>query len=538
MKLPAPTVNQLTLLAVGGLGLLLALYLGSAVGSGDLFTVIVAVGMIPAFIAFVSLKQMIWVLIPVGWYLTGRLGAVPIPLTVQEITSFAAIAAFMLLVVMRQVPGKTSSSLLDKLVYLNVAYIVFVFVRHPVGFFFFQTDQVGGRAYVSVLMAFGVFLVLSRAKLTPFIAKVWPLLTVVPLLFSSMMEVGARLNPALAPVLTGIYGTPITGGEQAFTVGEQRLTEFQTLGTYSILALVSFYPPLSLITPLYPVRLAMLLVSFAAIFLSGFRLAVIAAGVFFTLSLVIRRHIAGLWIFAASAVAGMILFGILQGSGIVELPLTLQRSLSFLPVEWHPDAKRDAEQSTQWRLDMWRWAWEDNRILRDKVWGQGFGLSLEDMQIEVSARLAGRGEGSGFLGGSEQEWWLINGAFHNGPLSAIRNVGVVGLFLYLALVFVSVKIAWALCAKARGTFMFSMVLFIALPIIWEAFRFIVLYGHYPSTICQSLYWAGLLNLLRNNLPGTPRRVPARADNNLSVTPPVVREIGEPVLGLALYSRSE
>ena len=327
-----------------------------------------------------------------------------------------------------------------------------------------------------------------------------------------------------------------TGGAQDFTIGEQRLAEFQTLGIYAVLALVSVYPPLSLINPLHPVRLAMLLLSFVAIFLSGFRLAIIAAGVFLALSLVIRRHIAGLWIFGASAVAGLILLVTLQGSGIVELPLTLQRSLSFLPVDWNADAKADADNSTQWRLDMWRWAWEDDRILRDKIWGQGFGLSLEDMQIEASTRLGGRGEGSGFLGGSDREWWLINGAFHNGPLSAIRNVGAVGLLLYLALVLVSVKVAWALCAKTRDTDLFPMALFITLPILWEAFRFTVLYGHYPSTICQSLYWAGLLNLLSKNLPMGPGQAHPYAGKNLPVAVPEATRRGGTVTGPIRHSR--
>lgn len=537
MKYSELTATQLTALGVTALGLMGALYFGSAVGSGNLLAVVLTIGVIPAFVAFVHLKQMIWVLIPIGWYLTGRVGAVPLPLTVQEITTLAAIAAFALFALMRQVPVKTPATLLDRLVYLNIAYVAFVFVRHPAGLFLLQTEQVGGRAYLSVLLAFGVFLVLSRARLTPFVGKFWPLLALLPLLFSSVMQVGALLNPSIAPLLASIYGQPVTGDQQGFTIGEQRLVGLQTLGTVSVLALASVYPPLSLINPLYPARMGLLLFSMMVIFLSGFRLAVLASAFYLSLSLIIRRQLVGLWIFAAVLAVGLTFLLALQSSGMASLPLSLQRSLSFLPGEWHPEAKRDANQSTQWRLDMWQWAWEDDRILRDKIWGQGFGLSLEDMQIEATARLSGRGEGSGFLGGSQQEWWLINGAFHNGPLSAIRNVGVVGLLLYLALVIVSVRTAWAFCIISRDTYLFPMVLFIALPIMWEAFRFVFLYGHYPATICLSLYWAGLLNLVRNNLPRRRLHVPLTAHVSRSVAVADVVTV-EPIPGLKQYNQSK
>ena len=492
--------NALTSICIASLGLLLAIYVGSAIGSSEATVVALIIAVIPAFITFVTLKQMIWVLIPIGWFLNSRVGLLPLPLSVQDITIIASMAGFALLVVMRQVPAKIARTALDNIVYLNVAYIIAVFIRHPAGFFVFETERVGGRAYVSVLLALGAYLVLSRATVTPFVAKIYPLFTLGPLFVSSMMAVAGKLNPSLAPTLAAIYGQATTGAEQAVVIGEQRLVEVQTLGTTIVLALVSVYPPLSLLNPLNLGRVLLLFSGLALIFLSGFRLAIMAAVMFFALSLVLRRQIVGLWILATSLVIIFVTVIAVQISGVVELPFTLQRTLSFLPGDWDPDAKRDAEESTQWRLEMWRWAWEDDRILRDKIWGQGFGLSLADMQIEAATRTSGQAEGSGFTGGMTQEWWLINGAFHNGPLSAIRNVGVIGLLLYLVLIITSVKVACRLCLQAHGTHLFTMALFIAIPILWESVRFIFLYGHYPAAICTSIYWAGLLNLLRNNMP--------------------------------------
>ena len=38
---------------------------------------------------------------------------------------------------------------------------------------------------------------------------------------------------------------------------------------------------------------------------------------------------------------------------VQKMPLMVQRSLSFLPIEINPLARQDAEHSTEWRVKMW-----------------------------------------------------------------------------------------------------------------------------------------------------------------------------------------
>jgi hypothetical protein len=179
----------------------------------------------------------------------------------------------------------------------------------------------------------------------------------------------------------------------------------------------------------------------------------------------------------------------------------MQRALSWLPGDWDEATVAGAEDSSRWRFEMWGWAWNDDRILRDKTWGQGFGLSIDDMNLIASSILAGEGGGSR-LGGSDRENFMITGAFHSGPLSTIKFIGAVGLALYYPLMCYMAVLAWRLCKRARGTEAFTLALFVGIPIIYEPFNFIVVFGGLDSNYPQLLFWAGLLNMTSNYLAKT------------------------------------
>jgi O-antigen ligase len=178
--------------------------------------------------------------------------------------------------------------------------------------------------------------------------------------------------------------------------------------------------------------------------------------------------------------------------------MTVQRTLSWLPGDWNQQAITDAEGSSQWRFEMWEWAWNDDRILRNKIWGTGFGLSIDDMNLIVASIRAGQG-GANLLGGSDREQFMITGAFHSGPLSAIKYVGVVGLALYYPMMCYMGWLAWRICKRARGTKAFTLALFVGIPIIYEPFNFVFIFGGIDGNYSQLLFWAGLLKMLENYL---------------------------------------
>ncbi len=502
MNLRNISANQIVVWTALLLGLLLAVVIGNAVGSSDMRLAAGLIAAIPVAVIFVKLKTNIWVLLPIGWYLTGRLPWLPVPFTVRDLCFITVIFFFTLFFATRTFPWKRKTSTLDYLIYINLAYLATVFIRNPVGFWAMQSSMVGGRPYFEIGLAFGAFMILSRVQITDFIAKVFPLFFVVPAWCVGILDVIGRLIPQTGYVLNSLYSGVGTGGATAAfqaeaELGTTRMTGLLSAGLSSVLALCAKYNPITLISPLYPHRVMMLMIAFGAIFLSGFRSALLFAMLAFVLSALLRGRLKDLWAAGAVMLLALVLLISMQGS-VLQLPLTMQRALSWLPGNWSQEAVADAEGSTQWRVEMWGWAWNDNRILRDRTWGQGFGLSLDDMNLIATSLMAGQGGGS-LLGGSDRESFMITGSFHSGPLSTIKYIGVVGLSLYYPLMCYMAFVAWRLCKRARGTKAFTLALFVGIPVMYEPFNFVVVFGGLDSNYPQLLFWAGLFNMTSNYL---------------------------------------
>jgi hypothetical protein len=506
MNLHNISANQVMIWAAMLLGLAVAVVIGNAVGSSDMRLAAGVVAVIPVAVIFVKLKTNIWVLIPLGWYLTGRLPWLPLPFTVRDLCMMTVILFFTLFFATRVLPWRRKVGMLDYLIYINLAYLATVFMRNPVGFWAMQSSMVGGRPYFEIGLAFGAFAILSRVQISGFIANIFPLLFVVPSWCIGILDVVGRLSPQTGYVLNSLYsgvGSKDAVGviQQEAQLGDTRMTGLLSAGTASVLALCARYNPITLISPLYPARIFMLAAAFAAIFLSGFRNAILFAFAIYVLSSLLRGRLRDLWVSTSVGAIALIALILLQGS-LVQLPRTMQRALSWLPGDWDEATMADAEQSSQWRFEMWTWAWNDDRIMRDRVWGQGFGLSFDDMNL-IASMLTASVPGKNLLGGSDREQFMITGTLHSGPLSTIKYIGVVGLALYLSLLLYMSVIAWRLCKRARGTPAFQLALFVAIPIIYEPFNFVVVFGALEGSYPQTLFWAGLLNMVRNYIESTP-----------------------------------
>lgn len=492
--------NQIVVWCALLLGLLVAVVIGSAVGSSDMRMVAGVIAAIPVAIIFVKLKTNIWVLIPIGWYLSGRLPWLPLPFTVRDLCFMTVIFFFTLFFATRTLPWKRKLSTLDYLIYVNLAYLATVYARNPVGFWAIQSSMVGGRPYFEILLAFGAYAVLSRVSPTDRIAKMFPWFYLIPAGVVAVLDMVARTLPqsayALARIYSGVGSMATTAGlEQVAQVGQDRITGLKDAGYLGVLALCSRYNPITLISPLYPIRALLFVSSLAAIFLSGFRATLLAAMVFFLLATFLRGRLHDVWVAAAAGMLGITLLISLQGS-VLQLPLTMQRALSWLPGDWNQEALAGAEDSSRWRFEMVEWAWNDDRILRNKIWGQGIGFSIDDMNLIASSLMAGQG-GANLLGGSDRENFMITGAFHNGPVSAIKCVGVVGLFLYSLLILYLAVRAWKLCVLTVGSRAFPLALFVGMPAIYFPFSFFVLTGFYELDLTYSIFSAGLINLTNN-----------------------------------------
>lgn len=130
-------------------------------------------------------------------------------------------------------------------------------------------------------------------------------------------------------------------------------------------------------------------------------------------------------LFRTRVLASFILSGVLAlaiGLPLVDkMPLMVQRSLSFLPIQVDPRVKQDAEHSTQWRLKMWEEALPT--IPQYLLVGKGY--SIDPRELEATLNFAEfRRDDSGF-GAS------LASDYHSGPLSLLIPLGAFGALAFL-----------------------------------------------------------------------------------------------------------
>lgn len=164
-----------------------------------------------------------------------------------------------------------------------------------------------------------------------------------------------------------------------------------------------------------PWRLAVFVGLCALSLLGGFRTAIVIIALVFTL----QFYLEGLfrtrlfW----GLLAGLILGGALLVATVDRLPLSVQRSLSFLPLNVDPVAKTDARSTIDWRVQMWRTLLPE--VPKYLLLGKGFTFSGTDFLLTQEAVQRGMF--------TSYEDTLINGNYHSGPLTLIIPFGIFGV---------------------------------------------------------------------------------------------------------------
>jgi hypothetical protein len=151
-----------------------------------------------------------------------------------------------------------------------------------------------------------------------------------------------------------------------------------------------------------------------------------------------------------------------------------------LPIEVSPLARDSAENSSEWRIEMWK------SMLPEipKYFWFGRGLTLEDQQLNLSGDLSMTGRQSSY------ESFAVASDFHNGPLSLIIPFGIWAVIGWLWFLWASLRALW-LNRKygedhLRNANNFLFALFVAKTVF-----FFFVYGNFYSELAQFCALLGL-----------------------------------------------
>jgi hypothetical protein len=471
------------------IGLVFALYAGSQLGSGNTRNVMMVAGGCAYLLAGILFKDKIWILPLIFIPATGKV--LSTPLTLSDATILLAFSWFLIFKAFKLIRTKPVYELSDVLVALNLVYIGIMFIRNPVGGLVLNSDLIGGRPYLSIFFATLAYWVFARAEVTTTLVRRLPYLCLLGVLPMLIVSVIAAVLPSATFAVARIYaGIDGMGGMDVSVESGGRLRAFGPFGlTFGIL-LVALYRPVTFINPLYLKRMLMMMVAFGFILLSGFRSIMISFAMITVACSYYRGKVSDLLKVGVllGPIAGLLLA--MQGT-LLDLPFPVQRTLSFLPLNWNPKAVEDAEHSTEWRIIMWKWMWNEEKYLQNWWLGDGFGYSKTVLLDDLATEARGGGE-------FNHEAFLITGRVHSGPLSAIRFGGYVGLTLYVLLMLVIIRQASRFIRRTRGTPWFFPALYFAVPMTVYLPFFIVIYGAYEKDLPKAIMWVGILKLLERS----------------------------------------
>ena len=484
-------------------GLLFAWFAGNDIADENLFPIAVVLGGLFSLTVIFGLGRSVYLLIPITWGMTGKISVLPLPFDVRQLVVLVSSGLFISDLIFKKRIRKQRYQKVDILVFANLLYLSVTFLLHPVGVAAIGGgDRVGGRPYLDVLLGLMAYLILSRQKPSLHYIKRLPVFCLSVALFSAFAGLVGRFLPAVGAKLAYFYsefapGMIVEGNLAGFVSGTQfgqdRMEFLLYPGTTVCLFVVSQVNPAFLIRPEYWRSAIFYICGVLMVMLSGFRDGLINIVMTAFAASFLREKFMGI-VKILFFVITIVLGGIVASYADFSLPYTFQRALAFLPGNWDVDAVASAKDSSEWRIEMWKEVIKSDKYIRNKIFGDGFGIPREDYEKQLVIMMSGGGGGyEGAL--AAQEAFMINGDFHNGPLTVVRCMGVVGLFLFIPLTIAVAFYAYRMIMATHGTPFQTYVLYVGIGLLVNPVIFLFVFGDFKAEIVNDLFAIGLLNMI-------------------------------------------
>jgi hypothetical protein len=418
--------SKIIVFAVSAIGLLIALFLGMAVGEGRQMHIVAVFAVMVGAPLLLSLGKNYWYLIPFS--LLSGLPAIPFGgrnIDLAELSIALCFGIFITRVAFK----------LDKIVfwrathipiYLFMAWVLFIFSLYPVGLAAFGAATMGGRFYLQLVLAFMAFLIIASREITEKDCK-WIILFILS---------GSAINATYSIGSFLLFGP----GDEILNPGadtEGSYTWHQSLSIPAmavVFLLFSWKKPRDILGFRNPILLLLYLFAIALSLYSGKRMALIAVLVAPLVSAVVYRQYT--YIFAGSLFAVIFSLAVIFGHGeLFRLPPQMQRTLSWLPAKWDSEFYNMAGGKDPFREALRRFARQN--IEKNPVVGRGFAIEYSEIIGQIGA--------SRYLGGDDMQAapYAIGRAWHNTWLGYAADFGiplsVIQGILYLTVLIIAFK---------------------------------------------------------------------------------------------------
>ncbi len=475
---PSYSSIQITQLAAIGAGIVVAILLACLIGMSEVLLLIYFIGLVVAVLLAIGLQEKIWLLVPLAWDFATRTAVLGVPLSLRNCAVLMTVAGSVAYLIVSQTRVRWRWEPMIVLVFINLVYIGLTFMRNPTGLEMMGSTSIGGRPYIEIALAAVAVACMLWLPCNTRTMRCLPYIFLTGAAVRALLYLPAYFWPGLLTKFSFLYASIDLGAFGAAARNEGagamiRFEEWGQLGMVLIFVLCARYRPVEILKP-WRWRFYLGVFAMAGVLLSGFRSYLLWS----CMAIIIGAWLHRGWREAAlTAALGALLLGalVVMNRRVVDLPLSAQRALSFLPGDWSSLAERNAEASSEWRFKMWESVLKEHMI-DNWLLGDGFGFRAEVFE----------------------SWWnthgqgmeLLTGAFHNGPLSAIRYAGIAGLMLLYGLMGVIILYAVRCVRWCRGSPLQTVTFFLAIQAFWEPIHYTLVFGQYDSQLPTEIMKAG------------------------------------------------
>ncbi|GAA5496673.1 hypothetical protein Rhal01_02858 [Rubritalea halochordaticola] len=486
--------NTVKLIIFTVIAIIMAIYVGMGIATSQFQTALQVLG-VGVILICIVLGRNIWMLIPFTFAIGLNLSIPGNPSTLL-LGQVLFVGFGCMIFAMRSSLFHFRLTEIELLMGLLTVMVVQVYVRNPVGFSIFGTESIGGKAYIIYGITLLCAILLSGIKILPKDLKHFVKITIIGGVINFIIGVIGYFVPIVA-MYTGNFHQKSAELEFHYydPNAATRMEFIRNTGPNIALWVSSFVNPLKACFKILWAPL--ILFSFAAAGLSGYRNVVVTVGLTYLIGICYRGGIKSL--LASLMLLVLTLTSLTVINMAVPLPANIQRSLSWLPGSWEEQYVDDAEESTNWRIEIWEEVLLTDNWIENKILGDGLGYTATELARQQNFRTYVGGMGlSGF--DLHRETILVNGDYHSGPVSAIRVIGYVGLALMLFMMLRLCVHTHRLIKRCRNTEWFPLALMVGIPLIVFPIFFIFVYGSFQDDAATLLLGCGLIRMLENNIP--------------------------------------
>jgi len=381
------------------------------------------------------------------------------------------------------------------LIFLTAVVLVTAKLTGGIGLNVFGSDVEGGKRYIYIFGAVAGYFAMTRRAIPRGRESFYVGLFFLASVATAIGELAPYVGSAFYPIFWFFPTTTDAIHAVTSITDSSSFYRWGTLGTSCYAAfcfMLCRYGIQGIFSWRHTGRLLILLAIAAAGLLGGFRTILIL----YLLTFVALFYLEGM--FRSRLLPSFILMSVLGCSLLVayvdRLPLTIQRSLSVLPLNVDPVAKSAAQDTTDWRIQMWKDVLPE--IPPHLLLGKGLGISAAEMAKTLST--------AGFDAAPEGS--VLAGDYHNGPLSVIIPFGIFGVIGFLWFVAASLRVLYRNCQFGDPNNIRSNRLILAYFVAKLILFFFVFGGFYSDFAV----FTGLVGLSISLNGGVAKRVRAPA----------------------------